>query len=285
MIDRDTLKSLMQGEAIESALRALVEQGAPTGIFALPDNFKLHDAEPEMPTRRRVRGVMNTPSIDHFAGYVKSHAEHKATVFVSDMTAEAVLNLGDSDAPGHCDNRASLSLDRTADHTALLDVLNLSRSRGLSQRELAEFIEDWAPSIGCAGSDGYPIDTKFATDAVRRITIESARKVESQEQSLSAERSVMESVAATSGGGAPLPAFIAFTCIPYTGLSSRTFRMRLSIRTGDAARPALSLGLHLIRAEEHRQQMADELASLVRYALLGSTPEIPVYMGSYVAGR
>jgi uncharacterized protein YfdQ (DUF2303 family) len=107
-----------------------------------------------------------------------------------------------------------------------------------------------------------------------------ARKVEAEEQSLSAERSVMESVAATSKN-APLPEFILFSCAPFACLSSRVFVMRLSVRTGDANKPSLSLGVHLIREEEHAEQMAQELADKVKWALMGGENDIPVYLGEY----
>jgi uncharacterized protein YfdQ (DUF2303 family) len=282
MIEKDTLQSLMQGPAIEEArasINAAMLMDGP-GLVALPDNFDINDLENKLPHRRRARGTMTTPSIEHFAAYTKQHAEDGATVFVNKVTAVAVLNLGTPDNPGQADNAAMLSLEATAAYKALYDLLNLSSRGGVSQRQLAEFLEDWAHQIACQTGMGDAIETRKACDAVRRITIESARKVEAEEQSLSAERSVMESVAATSKN-APLPEFILFSCAPFACLSSRVFVMRLSVRTGDANKPSLSLGVHLIREEEHAEQMAQELADKVKWALMGGENDIPVYLGEY----
>ena len=73
------------------------------------------------------------------------------------MSAAAILNFGTTDAPGHCDSKATVKLDQTAPYTALLEIVN----KRLTQRELAEFIEDWRSFITCwseedAEGERYP---------------------------------------------------------------------------------------------------------------------------------
>lgn len=280
MFDKEAIKELTRAEAISAAGTAMHGATETDGLAALPNDFEIHDLEKHLPTRRRARGSMQTAVVEHFAGYVASHAEEGATVFVDKarMQAVAVLNLGKPDAPGHADNQAVLALDKTAAYIALGELMRKSTATGLSQRDLAEFMEDWDPAIGCIDANGSWMSTKKAIDAVRRITIDSARKTESAEGQLSAERSAFESVAASSAGN-PLPATITFKCEPYNGLIERAFDMRLSVRTGDATKPALSLTLRLVKGEEHTEQMANELAALVKQAIEGT----PVYVGSYSA--
>lgn len=288
MFDKEAIQELAQANAISAAADAVedaIGDGAVVighGIVGLPDTFKVHDLEQHMPNRRRARGTMTTAVIGHFAAYVTTHAEEGATVFVdkAKMQAVAVLNLGTPSLPGHADNRAVLELQQCAPYSALLNLLRLSANTGLSQRDLAEFLEDWDASISCA-SDDAEMPNKRAVEAIRKVTIDSARKVESTEGNLSAERSAFEKVAASSAG-APLPTSINFTCIPYHGLALRSFAMRLSVRTGDASKPTLALTLRMVKAEQHTEDMAAELASHVAAAL---ADKVPAYVGAYSASR
>jgi uncharacterized protein YfdQ (DUF2303 family) len=110
---------------------------------------------------------------------------------------------------------------------------------------------------------------------VRRITIESLRKQESEEQSLSATRSALESVTASSKE--PLPTTIFFKCQPYAELSERLFVLRLGITTGDKAP---SIVLRMVKPEEHAERMSEELASLLS-AGLSAEKAFPVVIGTY----
>lgn len=281
MFDKEAIQALTRAEAISAAEGSTHRAMSNDGIVALPSDFEVHDFEQHLAKRRRARGTMQTAVIENFAGYVGSHAEEGATVFVDKarMQAVAVLNLGKPDAPGQADNVAVLTPDKAAAYIALGKLLTTSFATGLSQRDLAEFMEDWEPAISCIDASGAWMPAKKAIDAVRRITIDTARKAESTEGQLSAERSALEKVAASSGGN-PLPATITFKCEPYFGLSGRDFDLRLSVRTGDINKPALSLALRLVKAEEHAEQMASELAALVTEAIGGKAP---VYVGSYSA--
>ena len=65
--------------------------------------------------------------------------------------------------------------------------------------------------------------------------------------------------------------------MPYAGLQERTFSLRLSVLTGDRAP---SIVLRVIKQEEHIEQMAEELAGLVRGALKDTAP---VVIGAFSA--
>lgn len=273
MLTKDAIDQLAKAEAITAGKKA----NPAEATLALPNDFTLHDVEKFMPARRRARGTMITSAIEDFAQFATRHAfDGAAAVFVNgpQMAAMAVLNIytGAGD-PGHCDFKAELKAQITAPHKAMRSMLQ----RPLSQQQLAEFLEDWPPHIVCLSPDGQAIVAARAIAAVRRITIEGLRKVESQTQQLSQDRTTFESVKATSTD--PLPAFVAFKCAPYFGLDERTFVMRLSIRTGDKD-PAL--GLHLVNGEQHDDDMAQELAQRVRN-VIGNA--MPVMVGSFNAGN
>lgn len=281
MFDKDTLDALQQAKSIETANRAFAFSHTSHHVVALPSDFKTHDLEAFLPNRRRARGTMATTHHADFADYVAQHAEDGCSVFVDPaaMKATAILNLGTPDNPGHADNKAQLVAEQTAAYRALLGVAN---GAGQKQATVAEFLEDWLPYLVCTGADGTDITLPKAVAAVRKVTIESLKKLENAEGQLSASRSAFESVTAHSGAD-PLPATIDFSCQAYAGLPTRTFRVRLSVITG-SDKPAI--GLRIVKHEQHVEEMAQELAQLVGDAISkAGCPDMPVLIGTYSATR
>lgn len=256
MFDKEAIKELSRAQAITAAASAVTSQ-VDQGPVPLPDDFTLHDLETYQHCRRRARGTMTTSSAVDFAIYVRAHRELGACVFIDqdNMAAVAVLNLGNPEAPGHADNLAKLKSKKTAAYVALL-----ARANGvpLKQEQVAEFLEDWSQNLACyLALDGEHMPLAKAVAAVRKVTI--------------------ETVHATSGGDA-LPAIIRFECEPYLGLKSRAFYMRLGIQTG-GDKPAITLRIQ--NMEQHEEEMAEELACLVRDAL---DEDLTTLVGAYSAG-
>lgn len=275
MFTKEAIQELAQAQAIAAA-DATVERADIAGLVALPSDFELHNLEQHQTYRRRARGTMTTSSIRDFAAYVADHKDDGAAVFIDPkmMRAVAVLNLGTPVGPGHADNRAVLALEPTAPYKALCAMAN---GQGQKQTSVAEFMEDWSPHLKCTVG-GAKVGLAQAVAAVRRITIEALRKLETTEQSLSASKSTFESVKASSGAD-PLPTHIQFSAVPYLGMSSRDFVMRLGITTtGD--KPAIVL--RVINAEQHVEDMAAELVELTRSALGGS---VKALVGAYVVAE
>lgn len=275
MIDKEAIVALQAGAAIEQASNAMGAAMKDGQVIGLPEDFTVLDLEKYRFLRRRARGTMTTQSITDFSAYTANHGGDGTTVFVNpeDMRATAVLNLGTPTAPGHADNRAKLDPKSTAAYRALL---TMATGAGQAQLKVAEFLEDWAPLIKCF-NDAGPIAAPQAIAAIRKLTIESLRKLESEEQSLSASRSAFEQVSATSK--APIPTTIYFECQPYADLAARLFVLRLGVLTG-GDKPTVNL--RIIKHEEHLEEMARELADKITQAF-GDT-EIPVLLGSYTAG-
>lgn len=269
MFDQDTIKELSKVQAIAAANEASDDRA----FVALPIDFALHDLEKFSECRRRARGTMTTSSVADFSAYVAANEHDHATVFVDQerMSAVAVLNFGSATNPGHADNKAQLTLKKTAAYTALRGA---ATGQGLKQQAVAEFLEDWPAQIECFNDAGL-IAAPKAIAAVRKITIEAMRKLESAEQQLSASRSAFESVQATSTE--PLPTTIYFKCVPYHGLEERHFVLRLGVQTG-ADKPLVTL--RVVNQEQHDEDMASELARLVRGALKS---ELSVLVGAYAA--
>jgi len=277
MFDKDTLTALQENKAIEAAQKALAfaHQDA-NDLTALPSDYELRDLEPYLLNRRRARGLMSTSNLASFVQYVIDNQEPGAAVLVDqdNMSAVAILNLGTPDEPGHADNKAVVKAEKTAAYTALLQVAN---GAGFAQKAIAEFLEDWSSCVTCFGEDDALVKNSKAVAAVRKITIESLRKMESEEKSLGATKSAFESVQA--GSVEPLPALIHFCCAPYAEFEQRVFALRLGVLTGEAAP---KVNLRIIKLEEHREDMAEEFAIRVKNGFNG---ELPVMLGSYSRGN
>jgi len=278
MFSKEAIQQLQLAEAISAANKALGNVNG-LGAIALPSDIKIHDLEPYMEQRRRMRGLMVAPTLVDFATYVEMYADvsddSTTPVFVDHerMAAEAVLNMGNPGAPQHADHRARYEPQTMAAFDAMRAVCDTP----LTQQRLAEFLEDWSPYITAYDDDAMWISPAAAVAAVRKITIENLNKLESTAQRLSIERSEFEKVAVV---GDVLPARFDFKCIPYTDLSERNFSLRLSVVTGDKA-PKLML--RIAAWERHQQEMAAEVVHLVRTAL-GSKQNVMVMVGTYSRG-
>lgn len=275
MFDKEAIEALSESEAISQADIALQTSITKRGAVALPEHFKVHDLEPYMELRRRARGVMSTDSVMAFAQYAKANVSEGARVFVDadSMTAKAVLNLGTVDKPGHADNVATVTLKKTAAYEALLAHAN---GRGMTQTSAAEFLEGWPDQIACF-KDNDGVTGKQAIAAIRKLTIESMKKLESNEQSLAASKSTFESVQATSAD--PIPTHIYFKCEPYSGLPERLFVLRFGVLTG-SGKPAVVL--RIVKKEQHDEEMAMAFADRVTKAL---NEIVPVTIGKYSRGQ
>lgn len=282
MFDAAAIREIANGDAIRAANAHLACE--TTKSLIVPEDFKVVSYEHAMPLRNRARGNMKTSAIGDFVVYAVANAEDGASIFIDpdSLRAVAVLNLGTPLAPGHADNTATLVLDQTA---AFQSLLQHASGNPLSQKSAAEFFEDWQDNMSFKDQDGNSITPAKAVAAIRKISIEAAKKVESEEQSLSATKSAFESVKATSTEA--IPAHITFSCMPLYGLGDRAFAMRLSVLTGGAA-PAFTL--RIIKFEQHQQEMSVELVSDVEDRVaetLGqeSRGKLPVMIGTYTTGR
>jgi len=278
MFTKEAIQQLSQAEQITNASEAITKAlDHKDGCVALPDTLQLHDLEKYQDLRRRARGLMKTSCIPDFAKYVVAQRDDslQTTIFVGrDTSAKAVLNLGTTTAPGHADNIALLQLQPTAAFSALTKI----NGNHISQKTAVEFLEDWIDLVQffSTASDSPSVITKgSALQALRKLTIEAARKVESVSANFKETMSAFESVEASST--LTLPDLVYFSCVPYEGLSERSFVLRLSVITGDD-KPKLCLRIR--QMEQHEDQMSAELMQLVETALHEDS-NVTVLRGQY----
>lgn len=273
MLDKSAIQEIAAAQAIISANND--SKIKDVNVAALPDNFNVHDLEAYLPQRRRCRGTMKTSNVTAFARYFEMHKEPGASVFIDadKMNATAVLNLGTPVGPGHADNLAIYNPKETAAYTAMKEFAN---GNPRTQAQVAEFFEDWIDLLDFyngTGESHTEIKAARAISSVRKISIEALRKIEAEEGQLSASRSAFESV--TANNQESIPTHISFTCNPFNDLGERAFSIRLSIITAD--KPMLTL--RIAKMEQHREEMAEEVAQLVRKELNGDNAS--VLLGNY----
>jgi uncharacterized protein YfdQ (DUF2303 family) len=231
-----------------------------TPAIALPRDVSVQSLEEFQQSRSRFRGILSTSSLKDFGAYVIAHASGETSGFVhaEDMSCLVMFNLGDQDTPGHGDFCAALALKKTAAFKAL----ERAAVEAHSQKDLSDFIEDWAPNLTAVAADGSDIDLRRAAGAIRSITIEQARKSEHIVGDMSSSRSAMDQIEAKSADG--LPAELRFTVIPYEGLQAQTIQLRVAVLTG-GDKPVLRLrwiGEAQLRedlAQEFKQVVAEEI--------------------------
>lgn len=187
------------------------------------------------------------------------------------MDAVTVLNIGTLDNPGHADNTAQIKLKKTAAYNALLDI----NGKRKSQKELAEWLEDYADFITGFDKDGEVIQATKAAAAIRKITIEANSSADFEDNDFSGKRSVMESVEAKTKD--IMPVAFEFKCIPFEGLKERPFKLRMSIITGD--RPTLVL--RIVQIESVQENIANEFRDLLVDKFKDS--QVETFIGSFHA--
>lgn len=279
----------MDKEAIEYAItyalaglstEEVMEQTGGTAV-TLPESVKVESLERFMPLRRRYRGELTTTQIDQFAEYanqmagavhedIGQEADH-CLCFVDPecMTAKVFFDLGTIEQPGHGDHTAHLKLPKTAAFQELLG----KDGRAMDQKELAEWLEDWAPQLQATNEEGAALPLPSAVAAVRRITIGAKQETTSEDKTFGARRSAMSEIEAQNKD--TLPAFIEFTCEPYHGLTDRTFRLRVSLITGETPR----LVMRIVRLEHHQEDMANEFREKLEHELDGQF--VDTFVGTF----
>lgn len=281
-MDGSAIKEIQVAQQIVNANEQLsgMFNGDHQSVVALHKDFAIESLEKFEYHRSRFRGKFSTAEPDAFAKYAKEKSADGASCFISarSMTAALIFNIGTTNEPGHCDDRSSLGLEMTAPYKALLEVVG----KRLTQKEVAEFIEDWRAVMSASSEEDMDgnvaaLPLAKAIHAIRKITIEAKATSESESRNFGATNTSMESIDVKSADMPP--AYLHFTCEPYRGLAVRTFDIRLSIITDRA--PALTL--RIVRHETVQEEMAEEFENLINSKLNEIQPPIKTFIGDFAA--
>lgn len=245
---------LITDTALEATGKKL-ETLVPTVV--LPESAKIVDLERFQAGRSRFRGTYSTHSLADFSAYVVERAALGAWGFIDQDAMSCVLlfNLGTADVPGHADDRAVLKLKPTAGYTAAQQI----GGRGISQKDLSDWIEDWHQYLTPVDEAGNAIPVAKAIAAVRTITIKASSESETTVGETSASRSAMDQIEARSKE--TLPVSLQFSTVPFEGLTEQVITLRLSVITSGAV-PVLKL--RWVGEEVQREDIAQEFKSVLQ---------------------
>lgn len=253
----------MDSQAIEK-IQALVHAsqigspGTDVPTMLVPQGYNLASLEKYQEAPSRFRGTYATSSIEGYASYINAQAAASVFVDTDDMEALAFFDLGDAEAPGHAEHRARIVLMKTAPYVACLRA----HGNAFGQKELAHWIEDWHHAITGEDSSGAEMTAKQLANAVRRIEVKATSERTHEEGDWNAKRTGLDAIDASAGQATP--AFIRFSCLPYEGLSVRTFDLRVSILTDDS-KPRIKL--RVIGLEGIQEEMAKEFKQVLERKL------------------
>ena len=245
---------LITDTALEATGKKL-ETLVPTVV--LPESAKIVDLERFQAGRSRFRGTYSTHSLADFSAYVVERAALGARGFIDQDAMSCVLlfNLGTADVPGHADDRAVLKLKPTAGYTAAQQI----GGRGISQKDLSDWIEDWHQYLTPVDEEGKAIPVAKAIAAVRTITIKASSESETTVGETSASRSAMDQIEARSKE--TLPVSLQFSTIPFEGLTEQVITLRLSVITS-GSQPVLKL--RWVGEEVQREDIAQEFKAVLQ---------------------
>lgn len=272
-LSKDAIQHI-EAQALVASGKILEIPGASVAV--VPESAVLQSLELFQAARNRFRGKMTTTALRDFAEYVNRHhsAEAGPACFVDqdEMSAMVIFNLGSVEKAGHGDDVAALNLKPTAAFASLRAVIG----RAMSQQQLAEWLEDWAPHIqALAGEQQLPIAA--AITGIRKMTIKAVSQRDSTVGDLSAARSAMDEIEARSQE--TLPTAFQFTVVPYEGLQPALIPLRLSVITsGDA--PVLKL--RWVGEEAQREGFATEFKGVLASSI---SSNVPVTIGAFSVGK
>lgn len=272
-MDASAIAQIQETTQAAAAHVTLQEFGGIPAVI-IPKTHEVKDVEHLQLHRSRFRASLKTNCMADFHSYYQVNAiEQCCAVFIQQesMTAKAIFNLytAQDNEPDHGDHTAQLAQVPTAAFKALRQI----DGERLSQKQLAEWMEDWRTNLTAADNNEKEINIAGAISAVRKITIEAIAKRDSEVKNFGASQSALESIEAKSEH--PLPDYLTFTCEPYKDLSTRAFHMRVSVITGERE-PKLTV--RIIKFEDHQEAMAEEFKQLITRGLPDSAG---VYLGEF----
>lgn len=210
-------------------------------VAAVPNGLSLVSLEPYQAARNRFRGTYETSLISDFGSYSVMRCSDDLSlapqtfVDVSRLRAVTFFNMTGA---GHCDDRAALSMERTAAYEAYLSL----STRSFTQRQMVEFLDSWLHCLHpMHGEDGSAsaMTMAAAIAAIRRIDIKAESSSVNQVHDMGGRRSTLESVEASSAAQMPTHFLMRFK--PAEELDDQVVHLHLSVRSDSEGKPALSL--------------------------------------------
>lgn len=252
------LKHVQKTANYPELIKQIKDLGIDDKVALIPDDMSLKSLEPQHENRFSFRASFKTSVIDDFVNYAMDSVNpeyiNRCYIDPESMAASIIFDVGTMEKPKHGNHKANVRLEKTAPFKALLDV----DGEPMTQKRVSDWIEDNDEFIQVFDTVGTPMKASAAAAAVRRMTVEAIQKIESEVSDFGQSMSAMDEISVRAEN--QQPAAIKFNCIPYVGLSERTFEMRISARSS-GREPVLILSIRSL--EIVKEQMADEFKGII----------------------
>lgn len=257
--------------AVGAVLAAPTFEEVPTerhahadSVILINKNTNLIDLDQFADGKRRKTGEYTTHSVADFVRFVKDETTPEdCKIFVNAdlMKATAFLNYGAKGfEQGKLDYKAVIELKMTP---VFQKLVNLHHNT-VSQRDLIDFLTDYAPVLTPVNSQGETINIGNAINALRQIKIDETKNTQNDVQNFGETRSTFENVKArTADDNMPVIFEVDDAC--YQSLPKTEISLRLVIKAVDG-KPFFKLMINAIdllqleRAETFVKMINNDLA-------------------------
>jgi uncharacterized protein YfdQ (DUF2303 family) len=253
--------------------RALLEAGAiPASVVAKDSKIESLEFLLETPVHHRAN--FTTSVLNDFVSYCKPNCDidMDSTIYIDQkaMFARAIFDHGTASYPRWGHHKAHLILDKTPEFAALLE----NNNRDMSQQEFIDFLTDWEKFVRLGDEDSEGLAFMDAINRIRKLTVTSLSKAESEVGNFSANKSALESVEVSAGSTKP-PAALLWAGTPYEQFKQRIFDAEIrAVVKGDS----IKLRYRIIQLESGINEIANEFRDLIKQALADDS--INIYLGA-----
>ena len=266
-LNKDTIQFLQNQSIVESLTEKTKATNEP--VVVLPEGYNVSSLDCYMNHLTHYSGVFKTSSVAAFCDYANKFAVDKTFAYIDtggELSGSIIFDAGTVDAPMHKKHRAKVSLYRLPAfakiHSIYEAFVGSSRSDAhrFSQRDLADFIIDWASDITLLGTDEKEMTIAEGSAFARNVTLEQVTKANSSVGNYSAELTGSERIALTSTEREL--ASIIFNVPPYLDFIGRNFELRVQ-STAARGESGVAFTLRPMRYEQTLVEIENEFVELL----------------------
>lgn len=284
-MDAEAIRVLQENTAeLAQTLNGILD---PVGKVAVPDGWSVSDIEGRRDYRLRFRADFKTHSLADWIAYVLAHdgtAHTRVYVQPDELTALAIFNEGDVDNPGHMDDRARLTLGKSAAYLGLLSI----HGRTLTQSEFLDWLDDFAENITqFRNANDETLPHASALAGIRTLTLDRTHSVTSKQEDVRRELGELERIEVREAVAFPSKFVFSFT--PAVGLSDALALVKITptaIATREGAeRKPPSFRLRVLGLDKFNEELAAGFKGRVAELLTtDNAAPVPVRIGTIAPG-
>ncbi len=253
----------------QSSAKDFNERNELHELAVVPKDHESFDVAKHNGIRRVFKAIFKTDSLTDFVEYTNKHQWDDSELFIDkqSMMAVTIFDLMRKVRPGTAEHRAEFTAAKTPEYASILKLTGAK----MSQKDLAEFGEEWGDVFTFIDSNGEPIELIKAINAIRNMKINASSSSESSVGDLAASKSRTAQIEAK--GREVTVAGLTGTNIPiFNDLGGRDIKVKFSILTnGDD----IALTARLLNKDRMLESLANELSEKI-----ASQAEITTYLGS-----